>query len=108
MDDLPIGTIASINLASPIALSILWERGPRRERSLAAVAPYLRITANPEVIPKKCGSVRIGDSLGVTSAVWFLWHLIVSQGHHRIYSRCAPSRDVACCQRNAHQKQRNC
>src|ERR1700751_1990907 len=59
MDDLPIETIASVNLASPIALSILWERGPSRERSLATVAPYLRITVHPEV-PQKA-YVRIGD-----------------------------------------------
>jgi putative transposase len=42
-----IETIASVNLASPSALSILWERGPSRDRSLATVAPYLRITAHP-------------------------------------------------------------
>jgi hypothetical protein len=47
MDDIPIETIASVNLASSIALSILWERGPSRDRSLATVAPYLRITAHP-------------------------------------------------------------
>jgi hypothetical protein len=52
MDDLPIETIASVNLASPIALSILWERGRSRERSLATVAPYLPITVHLEVTPK--------------------------------------------------------
>jgi hypothetical protein len=46
MDDLPIETIASVNLASPIALSILWERWPSRERSLATVAPYWATTRN--------------------------------------------------------------
>jgi hypothetical protein len=42
-NDFQIETIASVTLASPITLSILWERGPSRERSLATVAPYLRI-----------------------------------------------------------------
>ena len=61
MDGLPIETVASVNLASPIALSILWERGPSRERSLATVAPYLRITGHQEVIPKRV-YFRVGDN----------------------------------------------
>jgi hypothetical protein len=36
-----MGTIASVNLASPIVPSILWKPGPDRERSLATFPPTL-------------------------------------------------------------------
>jgi len=46
MDGPPIGTIASVDLASPVARSILWQRGLGRERSLAT--EHLVYVLNPD------------------------------------------------------------
>jgi hypothetical protein len=83
MDDLPIETIAIVNLARPIALSILGERGPSRERSLATVAPYLRITSNPGVIPKVPASRAVWQASYRESR--FSEHLVV--GTHSLRPR---------------------
>jgi hypothetical protein len=37
------------------------------ERLEAAIHSSGRLTAYPEVVPQKCGSVRMGDDTGVTS-----------------------------------------
>jgi hypothetical protein len=72
MDDLPIETIASVNLAGPIALSILWERGPSRERSLATVAPNLRITGYPSITTCALSEMLVAVSQGYSPDVWLV------------------------------------